>query len=374
MLRVAAVRRSIAFCIAGCVLLLTACRVPGAVRPTVKIGLVAPFEGRYRYVGYDLFPAVRLALREVNAAGGVGGYAVELVAYDDEGDPMMAIQQARKLAVDTEVMVALGHFRAETTAAAIPYYAAAGLPLVASGGLEPVTQVESAGVFPLGPDAETVARMMLQGVGTAALVSQGGPLGQALEAVASQEGMLLAPVVSPDEPGWLEEVLAAAPSVVLCDADPVTAGEVVTALRGAGWRGEFRGGPSLAAADFATVAGEAAEGAEFPLPRPLPGAAAVGSEFIAAYMEISGGAPPGPLALPAYQAARQILEALAADIAAHGAPSRAGALMSLAEGRSEGGCLDGHQVEARAPVNSQSCALFGSRTLWLSQVFLLPSP
>ena len=60
------------------------------VRPTVKIGLVAPFEGRYRYVGYDVFYAVRLALQEVNAAGGVGGYHVELVAYDDGADPAMA--------------------------------------------------------------------------------------------------------------------------------------------------------------------------------------------------------------------------------------------------------------------------------------------
>ena len=30
----------------------------------VKIGLVAPFEGRYREIGYDVIPAARLAVRE----------------------------------------------------------------------------------------------------------------------------------------------------------------------------------------------------------------------------------------------------------------------------------------------------------------------
>jgi len=54
----------------------------GAV-PTVKLGMVAPFEGLYRAVGYDALYAVKLAVREANAAGGVGGYRLEMVALDD---------------------------------------------------------------------------------------------------------------------------------------------------------------------------------------------------------------------------------------------------------------------------------------------------
>ena len=314
----------------GCLLLLTACQVPGAVRPTVKVGLVAPFEGRYRYVGYDLFPAVRLALREANEAGGVGGYNVELVAYDDGGEPTAAIQQVGKLAVDQEVMVALGHFRAETTATAAPAYAEVGLSLVAMGGLEPMSPPSGHGVLFLGPAAEEVARAMLEGVDAAALVSQEGPLSQALEAIAEEKGVWLIPQVSLEEPDWLEKVTAARPAVVLCDADPVTAGEVVAALRAAGWRGEFRGSPALAAADFAAVAGEAAEGVWFPPPWTPSGEMELGPDFAAAYEEISGGPGPGPLALPAYQATRWVLEALEADIAAHGVPSREGVTAALA--------------------------------------------
>src|SRR5437773_8430394 len=68
--------RSAGWLLASALLLLPAC-VP-VTRPIVKIGLVAPFEGRYRDVGYEVIYAVRLAVREANASGGVAGFAVEL--------------------------------------------------------------------------------------------------------------------------------------------------------------------------------------------------------------------------------------------------------------------------------------------------------
>src|SRR5919108_607445 len=77
----------------GVAFVLTAC-VP-VTRPVVKIGLVAPFEGRYREVGYEVIYAVRLAVREANAGGGVAGYSVELTALDDGGDSALAAHQAR---------------------------------------------------------------------------------------------------------------------------------------------------------------------------------------------------------------------------------------------------------------------------------------
>src|SRR6187401_305291 len=73
-------------------------------RPVVKIGLVAPFEGRYRDVGYEVIYAVRLAVREANAAGGIAGYSVELLTLDDSDDPDMAVAQAQKIATDPQVV------------------------------------------------------------------------------------------------------------------------------------------------------------------------------------------------------------------------------------------------------------------------------
>lgn len=97
---------------------------------TIKIGLVAPFEGRYREIGYDVIPAARLAIREWAALNSDPRLAVELVAYDDGGDPDQAVKQARKLAVDPDVVIVIGHWRDETTQAALPIYDEADLPVV----------------------------------------------------------------------------------------------------------------------------------------------------------------------------------------------------------------------------------------------------
>jgi ABC-type branched-subunit amino acid transport system substrate-binding protein len=108
---------------------------------TVKIGLVAPFEGRWRDAGYDAIYAARLAIREVNERGGVAGVRVELVALDDGGDARQAVEAAATLAADPQVLVALGHWLPETTAAAAPVYAAQELALLPLG-LAPLDEVD----------------------------------------------------------------------------------------------------------------------------------------------------------------------------------------------------------------------------------------
>jgi len=332
--------------IACLVLLLTGCRFPGAVRPTVKIGLVAPFEGRYRYVGYDVVYAVRLAVREANAAGGVGGYSVELVAYDDGADPAAAVEQARKLAVDSAVVAALGHFREETTAAALDIYAQAGLPLIAPASLDPA-------LCRPGADAETLAgalfdRMQEMELERFVLVSDGGLLGAALVEMAQRRQMRPLATVSPHDRHWLTEAVGAEVDAVVCACDPVAAGETAAALRGAGWRGLFLGGPELASADFAAVAGEAGPGALFVTPWPFPRDAADSADFAAAYQEMGPHVePPGPLALPAYRAARALLGALEQDIAAHGWPTREGASAALAATDLDAALLYWYRIDAQ---------------------------
>lgn len=111
-------------------LFLTGC---ASVDPVVKVGLVGPFEGAQRAVGYDVIYSARLAVREINAAGGVGGYRVALVALDDSGDPQLAQEVAASLVIDPAVVVVVGHWLTPTTAVAAPIYAAAGLPLLPAG-------------------------------------------------------------------------------------------------------------------------------------------------------------------------------------------------------------------------------------------------
>jgi len=103
------------------------------IDPVVKIGLIAPFEGRHRDVGYDVLYSARLAVREINEAGGIGGTRVALVALDDSGSPEFAAATARSLIIDQDVVAVVGHWLPETTAAAAPFYAGGDLLFLAGG-------------------------------------------------------------------------------------------------------------------------------------------------------------------------------------------------------------------------------------------------
>ena len=120
--------------IVGALLMAAGCY--GSTPPVVKIGLLAPFEERYRDDGYSALQAVRSALQERNAAGGVAGYQVALVALNDNGRPGEAGQRAADLAVDRDVLGVIGPLRDDTAAAAGPVLAAQGLswiPLASPG-------------------------------------------------------------------------------------------------------------------------------------------------------------------------------------------------------------------------------------------------
>ncbi|HTP09730.1 MAG TPA: ABC transporter substrate-binding protein [Anaerolineae bacterium] len=110
-------------------LFLAACTA--STQPVVKIGLVAPFEGRYRPIGYEAIYAARLAIREINARGGINGHRIELVALDDRGEPEQAITAARQLVLDPQVVAVIGHLRPDSSDAAMKIYCEAGLPVIA---------------------------------------------------------------------------------------------------------------------------------------------------------------------------------------------------------------------------------------------------
>ncbi|MGB1251736.1 MAG: ABC transporter substrate-binding protein [Candidatus Promineifilaceae bacterium] len=113
-------------------LLLTGCDVR-SVDPVIKIGLVAPFEGEQRQVGYDIIYSARLAVREVNAAGGINGTRLSLVAYDDSTNPEEAKRVAQALVVDEGIIGVVGHWAADTNAAAGGLYDSAELAFVPMG-------------------------------------------------------------------------------------------------------------------------------------------------------------------------------------------------------------------------------------------------
>lgn len=115
-------------CVAWCAVVAGGCAFPGSVKPTIKVGLSAPFEGRYRDLGYEVLHAVRLAVRQRNEAGGVAEqYLVELVALNDFAEADAAVTQAHKMGVDHGVLGVVGGLTPEAARAAAEVYEQLGL-------------------------------------------------------------------------------------------------------------------------------------------------------------------------------------------------------------------------------------------------------
>jgi len=120
--------------------IISGCR---SVAPVVKVGLVAPFEGRNRDVGYDVLYSARLAVREINAVGGIDGTRIALVALDDGGNPEYAQATANSLLIDPEVVAVVGHWLPETTETAAPIYTQGNLAFL-PGGEKPFAATDPA--------------------------------------------------------------------------------------------------------------------------------------------------------------------------------------------------------------------------------------
>lgn len=92
------------FCLASMILLLTSCAPLQSVRPIVKIGLIAPFEGLYRASGYAALEGMRHAVTVCAPAG----MDILPLALDDSGDSAQARRAAQKLLVDPTVRAIVG--------------------------------------------------------------------------------------------------------------------------------------------------------------------------------------------------------------------------------------------------------------------------
>ncbi len=287
-------------------LLISGCHTPEDFLPKplpgiIKVGLVAPFEGSYRHVGYDAVYAARLAVREINAAGGIGGWQLELVAYDDRGDAALAAQIAGNLIIDPDVVAVIGHYRPETSAAAGTVYAYAELPnLIIGDATSP-----SATMWHLAPPPARVAEAM----GLVGLASSPETAGVWIDAQAPDVPVELLRTYLVDHS--LTPVVGGEAEVVFSFLGPVDAASRLADLRAGGWAGRIVGTEELASAAFLAAGGAVVTGAQFVTPYPMPQDLPDTQAWIETYRAMGPHVPnPGPYALPTYEAVYLAAEAL----------------------------------------------------------------
>jgi branched-chain amino acid transport system substrate-binding protein len=104
---------------------------------TIKLGIVAPMSGpNARYGAFSMHGA-ELAVKEINAAGGVDGRKIELFNADSQGTPVEGVSATRRLIDEDEVSYIIGDVSSSVTLAMQPVAEDAGVLLLNAASSNP---------------------------------------------------------------------------------------------------------------------------------------------------------------------------------------------------------------------------------------------
>lgn len=116
----------------------TAMLSTGAYAADIKLGVSGPFTGGSASMGVSMRDGVRLAAKEINAAGGINGNKIVLVERDDEAKNERGVQIAQELINNEKVVATLGYINTGVALASQRFYQDAKIPVmnnVATGSI-----------------------------------------------------------------------------------------------------------------------------------------------------------------------------------------------------------------------------------------------
>jgi len=103
---------------------------------TIKIGLAGPVTGPVAQYGDMQFIGAKMAIEQINKAGGVNGAQLEGVVYDDACDPKQAVAVANKI-VNDGVQFVVGHLCSSSTQPASDIYEDEGILMITAASTNP---------------------------------------------------------------------------------------------------------------------------------------------------------------------------------------------------------------------------------------------
>ena len=261
---------------------LTACAAPGpqtgqqadATGP-IKIANINAQSGQLSSLGQWEHKGVKLAIDEANKAGGVNGRQIQLDLFDDQGDPTVGTNLARKIAAEGYIAM-LGTAESAVTLAMAPILKDAKIPNITSGQSPKLAELKSPFLFLNAPTSvtfdETLAKHLVdeKGYKKIALISNNGAYGAGehdafLAALKSRNITPVADeIVTPDQKDFnanLAKIREQDPEVLFIGAEEVQSGLIAKQSRELGLKALFAGGAPMGTDVYATTAGLAnAEG------------------------------------------------------------------------------------------------------------------
>lgn len=244
----------------------------------IKIGHVAPLTGGIAHLGKDNENGARLAVDEINAAGGleVGGkkYKLELLAEDDKADPKEGTLAAQKL-VDAGVVAVVGHLNSGTSIPASKIYADANVVQVSPSATNPkLTEQGFKTTFRVVANDNQQGAVLANYAATEmkaktiAIVDDRTAYGQGLadvvEKVAKEKGLKVvarefATDKTTDFNAILTKIRAVKPDVVMYGGMDATAGPMAKQMKQLGLKSKLLAGDGVCSPEFIKLAGDAAD-------------------------------------------------------------------------------------------------------------------
>ena len=283
----------------------------GADGKAIRIGVLAPLSGSNAYFGNDMLNAYKLAVDEINAAGGVLGRQLELFPADDGADPNIAVQAAAKIISDNVDFV-VGGYASGATIPTLQLFHDEGLMMLISAANS--TQITALGLphfminSPGSHAVVTLADLCKSlGVKSAALIHQGCSYSKDLADLSAAElpkhGISIATVEvmvegTPDVSAIVTSIRNSGADFVYWCGYPADGSNVIRQLRQGGYEGYIAVGDGSASSELIEFSGDAGEGVFVTSP-PFVEFAQGGEKFVADYIE-KFGIEPGTYATLCY--------------------------------------------------------------------------
>ncbi len=279
-----------------------AAAAPAAPAATIKIGHVAPLTGGIAHLGKDNENGARMAIDEINAAGGlkVGEttYKLELVAEDDKADPKEGTLAAQKV-VDAGVVAVVGHLNSGTSIPASKIYSDASITQISPSATNPkLTEQGFKTTFRVVANDNQQGSVLANYAAsemkakTIAIIDDRTAYGQGLadvvDKVAKEKGLkVVAREFTTDKAtdfnAILTKVRAAKPDVVMYGGMDATAAPMAKQMKQLGIKAPMLAGDGVCSPEFIKLAGDAAPLLTCSMAGEAVEKLAKGADFVAKY-------------------------------------------------------------------------------------------
>jgi len=289
----------------------------------IKIALAGPVTGPVAQYGDMQFIGAKMAIEQINKAGGVNGSQLEGVVFDDACDPKQAVAVANRI-VNEEIQYVVGHLCSSSTQPASDIYEDEGILMVTAASTSPeITERGYELVFrTIGLDSlqgPTAGRYIVEQVKPkkVAVIHDKQQYGEGIATAvrdALTEGGIAVPVFEgvtagdKDFSALIGKLRQEGVDFVYCGGYHPELGLILRQSAEQGLDVTFMGPEGVGNPDISAIAGEASEGLLVTLPKAFDEDPR-NAELVAAF-KANEEDPSGPFVFPAYAAVQIIADGI----------------------------------------------------------------